>query len=127
VPTSAQSGKAKSRTVPAIGSNRLTHYFSCPDHIDSQQETIFAQLPKRLGHKGLLKASPQEEVIGWGLHLEEGYHNRTIFFLFVVLFLFSLTFGVVWSVTMKDLQGGFAVTSCVFTVCGMLVGFLVVQ
>jgi hypothetical protein len=113
--------------VPAIGSNRLTHYFSCPDHIDSQQETIFAQLPKRLGHKGLLKASPQEEVIGWGLHLEAGYHNRTIFFLFVVLFLFSLTFGVVWSVTMKDLQGGFAVTSCVFTVCGMLVGSLVVQ
>jgi hypothetical protein len=91
--------KVRPRTAHAIGSNRLTHYFSYPDHVEPEQETIFAQLPKRLGHYGLLKATPQEEVTGWGIHFEQSYHKPTIFFLCAVLTLFSLLFGIIWSVT----------------------------
>lgn len=119
--------KVKPRTAPALGPNRLTHYFLSPECIRPEQETVYAQLPKRLGRLGPLKATPQKEVLGWGIHIEEGYHKRAAFLLFATLVLFSAIFGIVWSVKRGDIQGGFAVTGCVLTFCSMLVGFIVVR
>jgi hypothetical protein len=86
---------------------------------------VLAQLPKRVGLHGLLEASPQEEVIGWGLHFEEGWHWPTICFIFAVLVSFSLLFGVIWSVKRNDIQGGFAVSGFVLAFCGLIGGAMV--
>ncbi|KAF2821568.1 hypothetical protein CC86DRAFT_411248 [Ophiobolus disseminans] len=76
-------------------SQRLTYYFLYPQSINPEQETVFEQLTKRLGHYGPLRASPHDDVIGWGIYFEESYHKRTMFFLCAVLVLFSIIFGVI--------------------------------
>jgi hypothetical protein len=67
------------------------------------------------GHQELLEATPQKEFIRWGLHFERGYDKHIIFFLCTVQVLFSVVFGIVWSVKRGDIQGGFAGTGCVLT------------
>jgi hypothetical protein len=119
--------KLKPRRAPAIGANRLKHYFEHPKCIAVAQETVFAQLPKRLGSYGRLRASPSEEAIGWGVHIEEGWHQNTIVFLSVILVLFSLLFGVIWSVRRSDMQGGFAVSGCGLTLATLLMGCLLLE
>jgi hypothetical protein len=99
--------------------------FLDPYGIKIGQKSTFNQLPKRLGHYGHLKASPDEMEIGWGIHFEEDWHLPTIYFVFVILVLFSLMFGIVWSVCKKDIQSGFAVSGFVLTLGSLLLGYLV--
>lgn len=96
--------------IPAIGLSRLTYGFTCPADIAPEQSPLFAQLPKRIGPDGLLRASPQDEVFGWGIHVEIGFGKTAIFFLCAIVALFSLLFGLVWSVKRGDIQGAFAVS-----------------
>ncbi|CAO2648658.1 Nn.00g079250.m01.CDS01 [Neocucurbitaria sp. VM-36] len=67
--------------IPAIGSQRLTHYFFSPHCVDAQQKTILAQLPKKIGR---LSALNDQEAIGWGIHIQEGWHWKTVYSVFVV-------------------------------------------
>jgi hypothetical protein len=119
--------KKKLRIAPAIGPRKVTHYLLHPECVNSEQESVLAQLPKRSGLYGLLKASPQEEVTGWGIHFEEGWHWPTIWFILAVLVFFSLLFGVIWSVKRNDIQGGFAVSGFVLASCGLIGGVIVYQ
>lgn len=112
------------KVLPAIGQNRLTHYFQHPECISREQSTIFAQLPKRLAQLGDLRASPSTEEIGWGIHIEQGLHWRTVHFIAIIATILSLAFGVIWSVVRSDIQGGFAVSGCIFTLIGIMVGTL---
>jgi hypothetical protein len=116
--------KQKCSVAPPIGPRKLTHCLLSPQCIKPEQESVLAQLPKRVGLHGELKATPQDEVIGWGLHFEEGWHWPTIWFVFSLFVLFSLLFGVIWSVMRKDIQGGFAVAAFVLTSCSLLGGFI---
>jgi hypothetical protein len=83
-----------------------------------------AQLPKRYG---VLKATPEEEVIGWGIHFQEGVHWNTVIFLGAVFVIFGIIFALVWAVKRGDMQGGFAVTGCVLALCSLLVAFLMTR
>jgi hypothetical protein len=85
---------------------------------------VLAQLPKTVGIHGILRATPQNEVIGWGFHFEEGWHWATVLVIIFLVVLFSLLFGIMWSVLRKDIQGGFAVSGFVLTSCSLLGGFI---
>jgi hypothetical protein len=112
------------KVEPPIGPRRLTHYFTHPQCIATAQKTIFAQLPKR---KGRLKASYEQEETGWGLHIEENWHLRSIYSLVVLLVLFSLIFGIVWSAKKGDIQGAFAISSFVMTLGSLVLGYVVIR
>lgn len=114
----------KPKYEPVIGSQRLTHYFLSPQCVDATQKTILAQLPKKVGY---LRALNDQEEIGWGIHFQEGWHWRTVYFLVVVVALVSLVFGIVWSVTKKDIQGAFAISSFCLTLGSLVLGYIVVK
>lgn len=116
--------EVKPKYEPAIGSQRLTHYFLSPQCVEATQKTILAQLPKRLGH---LRALNDKEEIGWGIHFQEDWHWRTVYFVVILVALFSLVFGIVWSITKGDIQGAFTVSSFCLTLGSLLLGYMVVR
>lgn len=95
-------------TTPVIASSRLTHFLKSPSCIDSKQKSILTQLPKRTC--GRLVASPEEEVLGWGLHFKRGWHTSSVYFVALVFVLAGLVFGICWSSVKGDIQGGFSMT-----------------
>jgi hypothetical protein len=50
-----------------------------------------------------------------------------IYFLVVILTLFSLVFGIVWSIMKGDIQGAFAISSFCVTLGSLLLGYIVVR
>ncbi|RSM10045.1 hypothetical protein CEP52_003761 [Fusarium oligoseptatum] len=96
--------------VPVIGTNRLTHYFLKPHAFHGPQRTILNQLPKRA--RGPLSTTQDSMQLGWGIHIQEGWHWRSIYFVIVVVFLIGgLAFGIAWSVKEKDIQSAFAISA----------------
>jgi len=105
-----------------------SYHFSHPECIAAFQRTIRDQLPKRLGVCGELVASWSQEELDWGLHFQEGWHWRTIYFIVVVLIsVSSLVFGIVWSVTKADIQGAFTISGFWLTMGSVLLGYLAVK
>jgi hypothetical protein len=101
----------------------LKEDFLNPHSIVAGQRTTLNQLPKRR-LQGELQATKDELATGWGLHIEEGWHLPTIYCCFVVIILFSLIFGIVWSVTRNDIQGAFAVSGFALTLGAMFLGYM---
>ncbi|KAL4861675.1 hypothetical protein BDV12DRAFT_179897 [Aspergillus spectabilis] len=117
--------EVKPKYEPAIGAQRLTHYFLSPQCVNATQKTILAQLPKRVGY---LSASSDQEEIGWGIHFQEGWHWRTVNFVVIILVAsFSLVFAIVWSITKSDIQGAFAVSSFWLTLGTLLLGYMTLR
>ncbi|KAK4186185.1 hypothetical protein QBC35DRAFT_281334 [Podospora australis] len=113
-------------SFPAISARRMTHYFRSPTCAEKSQSSIYQQLPKRVA--GELKASRENDVVGWGVHCEEGWHWRTIYLIIAIfLFCFSLLFGIIWATTKSDIQGGFAVSSFWLTTGSVLLGYVAVK
>ena len=82
-------------------------------------------MPKRIGH---LRASNEQEEIGWGIHFQEGWHWRSVYLVVVVLVvLFGGVFGIVWSITKGDIQGAFAISSFSVTLGSLLLGYIVLR
>ncbi|KAK8026412.1 Cyclin-dependent kinase-like 4 [Apiospora marii] len=112
--------------LPVIGPNELTHYFRRPHKAQPGDQRILRQLPKRMW--GPLTAARNNSELGWGLHIEEGWHLITIIFLMVVpLVLGSLGFGIAWSVTKSDIQGGFAVAGIVLAMVPIAIGLVALR
>jgi hypothetical protein len=118
--------EAKPRYVPAIGTRYLTHHFLHPDCVPATQSFIYNQLPKRAC--GKLLAPADEVEFGWGVYFEEGWHWKSIYFIVIILLASgSCVFGITWSVTRGDIQGGFAVSSVWMTLGGLLLGYAAIQ
>ena len=109
-----------------FGERYLTHYFWSPECLDPQQTTIYHQLPKRTC--GQLSTVRNASALGWGVHFEEGWHWRSIYFVVVVLAVTaSLTFGITWTLLRGDLQGAFAVASTWTALGSLLLGYVAVR
>lgn len=75
-----------------------------------------------------LRASPEIEILGWGIHFEEGWHWKTIYLIVMVfLVVSSVVFGIAWSATRSDIQGGFAISSVWINLAAILLGYLAVK
>lgn len=109
--------------MPAIGENRLTHYFKNPQCVNDKQTSIFSQLPKRV--QGNLRAWPSQDVTGWGLYVQEGWQFQKLYLIIVILAVSSGTvFGVVWSIVKADIQSAFAISGYWVTICCLVLGYL---
>jgi len=114
------------RQIPPIAQNRLTHYFLHPELIKDKQKSLYAQIPKIVNRE--LRASPENEILGWGIHFEEGWHWKTIYLIVMVfLVVSSVVFGIAWSATRSDIQGGFAISSVWINLAAILLGYLAVK
>ncbi|KAK3322666.1 hypothetical protein B0H66DRAFT_639058 [Apodospora peruviana] len=113
--------QTKPKYVPAIGTRYLTHLFFHPDCVRKTQRFIYNQLPKRAC--GQLAGSDDQVKFGWGVYFEEGWHWKSIYFIMVVLLASgSSVFGITWSVTKGDIQGGFAISSAWMTLGSVVDG-----
>lgn len=118
--------KVQPNYFPVIGSRELTHYFLKPHAFNVPQRIILNQLPKRAC--GQLASSPDEAQLGWGIHFNEGWHWRTIYFVTVVILTIgSLLFGITWSITKSDIQGAFAITASWMALAPILLGYIAVR
>ncbi|KAJ3545452.1 hypothetical protein NM208_g2500 [Fusarium decemcellulare] len=116
----------KPSQVPVIGTNRLTHYFLKPHAFHKPQRIILNQLPKLA--QGPLGTSEDTMQLGWGIHIQEGWHWKTIYFVLVFVFIIgSLVFGITWSVVEGDIQSAFAVTATWMAIGPLLLGYIAVR
>ncbi|RSL41082.1 hypothetical protein CEP53_012974 [Fusarium sp. AF-6] len=116
----------KPTQVPVIGTNRLTHYFLKPHAFHGPQRTILNQLPKRA--RGPLSTTQDSMQLGWGIHIQEGWHWRSIYFVIVVVFLIGgLAFGIAWSIKEKDIQSAFAISATWIAISPLLFGWIAVR
>ncbi|KAF4460754.1 kinesin light chain [Fusarium albosuccineum] len=116
----------KPSQFPVIGTNRLTHYFLKPHAFHQPQRIILNQLPKLA--QGPLGTSEDTMQLGWGIHIQEGWHWRTIYFVLVFVFIIgSLVFGITWSVVKGDIQSAFAVTATWMAIGPLLLGYIAVR
>jgi hypothetical protein len=110
---------------PVIGTNELTHYFLKPHKLELPQRSTYKQLPKR--SNGQLIASAEETVLGWGLHLKEGWHWPCIVTLTFLFTFVPVVFGIIWSVVNRDIPGGFAITATWVALGPVLIGYITVR
>lgn len=104
-------------TSPPYVPDYLLHLFESPSCIDECEKEIFERLPKRT--KGELLGKPDQRAKGWGIFYEEGWDLLKIGWLvFLVIFLGSFLFGVLWAVLKKDTQGAFGIAAWWVTIGG---------
>jgi hypothetical protein len=109
---------------PPIGASYLTHYFQNPDCITSEHLVYtLNQVPKRLGQCMAISGSARVE--GWGMEFEEGWdRGRLRNAIFGIAVIGCLTFAILWSVFMKDMQSAFGVSSFFVTVLAVVGGYI---
>ncbi|KAI1325026.1 hypothetical protein F5Y16DRAFT_378994 [Xylariaceae sp. FL0255] len=104
---------------PIISPETLTHYFK-KRHIfgDTKDIGVYDQMPKKTADLSTHPAA-NKRVEAWGVFFQEGWHRRTIYFLFSVSVVGSLAFAIVWSVVLHKSVGdaftaaGYLVATCV--------------
>ena len=109
--------------MPVLSPKFLMGDFQYPLEIIAGQTSTLNQLPKRRQPEEL-RATPKEMVTGWGLHIEEDWHWPAIYCCFGVIVLFSLVFGIVWSVVNNDLQGAWAISGYAVSVGVMFIAYI---
>ncbi|RSM06155.1 hypothetical protein CDV31_009252 [Fusarium ambrosium] len=98
----APAPKAELGYFPALGPRELLHYFKKPHDFEIPQRSYLNQIPKRAC--GQLRAAQDQAELGWGLHFEEGWHWKTIYFVMVALVaVLAMVFGIVWLVVKEDI------------------------
>lgn len=109
-------------TIPPIRPNLLMHFFLHPDHAASRP-VLLPSIPKRKRDK--LEPCPiKGSSVGWGLDVVTGPNELKILLYGLVGCSLSMVFGIVWSVVISDIQGGFGVTGFMLAFFSFLVGSL---
>ena len=105
-------------TWPPVCPEFMMHMFNSPDCIAKDDTSILEQLPKKMDCKLDEANGPPPE--GWGLYLQEDVDISTIIGVaFIVLFLASLLFLILWTVLRGDIQGASGVSAYIVAVASM--------
>lgn len=109
-------------TVPPIGPNLLMHFFNHPEDAPPSR-IVLSCIPKRKRDK--LEPCPiRGSSLGWGIDVATGPNELKLFVCGLIACLCSLTFGVIWTVRQKDIQGGFGVAGFMFATLGFAIASL---
>ncbi|KAF1959671.1 hypothetical protein CC80DRAFT_466719 [Byssothecium circinans] len=109
-------------TIPPVGSNLLMHFFTHPNDAASRP-VLLPSIPKRKRDK--LEPCPvRGSSVGWGIDITTGTNELKLFLLGLLACMGSLLFGVVWTVNMGDIQGGFGAAGFMFALLGFTVASL---
>jgi hypothetical protein len=104
-------------SMPPIGPNLLMHFFPHPDHA-AARPVLLRSIPKRKRDK--LEPCPiKGSSVGWGLDVVTGPNEVKIFLYGLLGCFLSMLFGIVWTVVMSDIQGGFGVAGFMFPFLGL--------
>ncbi|KAH7239676.1 hypothetical protein B0J15DRAFT_553636 [Fusarium solani] len=111
---------------PALGPRELLHYFKKPHDFEIPQRSYLNQIPKRAC--GQLRAAQDQAELGWGLHFEEGWHWKTIYFIMVALVAVpAMVFGIVWSIVKEDIQSAFAISGVWISLGPLMLGYMAIR
>ena len=111
---------------PALGPRELLHYFKKPHDFEIPQRSYLNQIPKRAC--GQLRAAQDQAELGWGLHFEEGWHWKTIYFIMVALVAVpAMVFGIVWSIVKEDIQSAFAISGAWIALGPLMLGYIAIR
>jgi hypothetical protein len=92
------------------------HWYLVP-HTTNLKPYCVQRFPGHLLHQIILD-SDSNVGVGWGIELLQGIEWQGAWVVGLAIFVFSLAFGVTWTIVKEDVSGG-------FTVAGWLVGSLV--
>lgn len=96
--------------VPPISSEFLMHRFLSPSGCRSSTICL-QQFPKRTGQAPVLGQAP-DIFTGWGIYLQDGWSGERVCFWSFGVFILSLSFGIIWSVTHRNsIQDAFTVAT----------------
>lgn len=107
--------------IPPVGANRLLHIYHHPEDAEDAVSCL-KKFPKRL--RETLSTRGGAEVVGWGIHFQEGLQWTRIWIAGFFGVLLSTVFGVSWATVTRDVQGGFAISGYMMTVLVFSVGAL---
>lgn len=106
-----------SDTYPPICPEFMMHMLHSPDCITEDDTSILEQIPKKMDCKLEEAKLPPE---GWGLYFQEDLDISAIIgVVFVILFLASLLFLILWTVLKNDIQGASGVSAYIVAVASM--------
>jgi hypothetical protein len=109
-------------TIPPVGSNLLMHFFTHPEDASSGPVLLHC-IPKRKREK--LQPCPiRGSSVGWGIDITTGTDELKLFALGLLGSASSMLFGVVWTIRMNDIQGGFGAAGFVFALIGFTIASL---
>lgn len=111
------------KTFPPIPPEYLLAFFTCAKEPHPASKWMVEQSPKRSW--GELFGSAEQPAEGWGIYYKEGWNQKVIARVVLVLLVASLVFGAVWTRVTGDLQGGFGVAAWIVGIGGAGLGVLV--
>lgn len=105
------------RTWPPVCPEFMMHMLHEPDCFEEDDTWIFDLLPKRT--QGKLQAA-SDPVDGWGIYYQEDLDiSGIIGVVFIILFMASLLFLILWTVLKDDIQGASGVSAYIVAVASM--------
>lgn len=107
---------------PPLGSSILMHFFEHPDHADVLP-VLFNMIPKRI-NEHINPGGARGIPIGWGLRFIEGINYAAVFLCGCAAFIICAMVAAIWSVVMRDVQGGFGIGAFLLTFLVFCVGSL---
>jgi hypothetical protein len=114
--------------LPPITSNSFLHYLENPEcEFLTRTSRWLNCLPKRLEEQLLSRrrsCEPNMIVSGWGIHIEEGLNEEGLACIALILLICSGLLGLVYSVKLGDVSGGFTVAAYIATVLGVTISAL---
>lgn len=105
---------------PPVGHNTMLHRYRCPKACKDSDFCV-RRFPGYL-HEDVDIAADRDEEIAWGIELVEGQNWAYLWVVGFLIAVCSIIFGVVWSVVMKDVQGGFTVAAYIASTGACLAG-----
>lgn len=106
-------------TWPPVCPEFMMHMLYAPDCLTDDDVSVLEQLPKKTDCKLGEATGPPPE--GWGLYYQEDLDISAIIgIVFIILFVASLLFLLLWTVLKDDIQGGSGAGSYILAAGSML-------
>ena len=109
---------------PPVGHNTMLHLYHCPWECDLYSRYCLERFP---GYRHDDIQIPADDGIEWGLEIVQARSFLLLWVFGLVILCASMLFGVLWSVFMHDIQGGFTVAGYMASIFACLFGTIQVM
>lgn len=95
--------------MPPIAKETFFHYFRKPHKTDPARTVFTTRMPKKLGSSIFCQYDPDKLQFGWGMHIIEGPNKPLIAWLAAAIVMLRFIVSVVYDISMKNKDSGFAI------------------
>ena len=92
-----------------IAKETFFHYFHNPHDPDPSRTVFYERMPKKLGSSIFCQSDRSKLQFGWGMHIIEGPNKPLIAWLMTAIVVTSFVVSVVYDVSLKNTDSGFAI------------------